>query len=101
MAKKSEKEMAKELMPSWHKKAREQALKEVKNLLKQIKTEPLPDEFAVAKENKEMVQQELALAQMLKPLKSIEGSPLDVKRPATRRAKKQSKKKIVRKKRKK
>ena len=61
----------------------------------------LPDKFAVAKENKEMVQREKTLAQMLKPLKSIEGSPITEKRPAKRRAKKQTKKKTVRKKRKK
>ncbi len=99
---KSEKQLAKELMPSYHKKAQEQALTEVKKLLKQIKIEPFPDDFAVSKEDKEMKQRERGLAKMLSPLDKIEGEPIGVVRPATvKKSRKQIKKKKIIKKRKK
>jgi len=67
---KSEKELAKGLTPKWHKEAQRKALAQVKKLIQEIKSEPLPNDRAVTIEHEKMVSMERGLAKMLKPMAS-------------------------------
>ena len=84
----SEKQKAKAMMPKYHAEAQKLAKERVKELLKAIRDEPLPDDKAVTQEHTRMLDVEQRLARMLKPLDKV----LNSKRLAPTKNKSRSKK---------
>lgn len=77
----SEKQKVQEMMPKYHAEAQRLAKERVKELLKAIKDEPLPDEKSLDQEHKKMINVEQRLARMLKPLDKV----MDSKRLARKK----------------